>query len=234
MEALLRRPGARNDVRGGTALARPEGGADERMMAIVPRRFDEHPTQMGVARFGDAALRAFRRRSSAPTAPGRRRPCARRRGKATGSPSSAAMVNAVRSSMPRKQRSRCDAGCSGASVEQGAQVLFDSRESGDGFIDRAQIGPMRLIEGRERPRLRPQPGVVALGPGLLGRGEAAAVAEQEFGEPMARAEQIGADVLATPQQSRGRLLPARSECGWRSARRRGRAPRAGRHRDGPS
>ena len=44
---------------------------------------------------------------------------------------------------------------------------------------------------------------MAHGPRLLGRREAPAVAEEEFGEPMARAEQIGADVLATAQQVAG-------------------------------
>ena len=59
---------------------------------------------------------------------------------------------------------------------------------------------MRLLEGRQRPGLRAQPRVVALGPRLLRRGEAPAMAKEEFREAMPRAEQVGADVFATPQQ----------------------------------
>ena len=60
MESLLRGPGAGDHVLRGAPLTRPEGGADEWMMAIVPGRFDQHAAQMGIARFGDAALRALR------------------------------------------------------------------------------------------------------------------------------------------------------------------------------
>ena len=110
-------------------------------------------------------------------------------------------------------------------VEQGAQILLDGRAGGPGFVDGAEIGPMRLVEGGQRPRLGAEPGVVALGPGLLGAGEAAAVAEQEFGEPMTRAEQIGADVFATPQQiARGFFLLGRNVDG-------GQRPRAVEHRE---
>jgi len=44
------------------------------------------------------------------------------------------------------------------------------------------------------------------GPGLFGRGKPAAVAEEEFRETMPRAEEIGADVFATPQQVAGGLF----------------------------
>jgi hypothetical protein len=52
-------------------------------------------------------------------------------------------------------------------IEQGTEIRFDVTEAGDHFIDRAPIGPMRLIEGGQRPRLRAEPGVVALGPAFL-------------------------------------------------------------------
>jgi hypothetical protein len=65
---------------------------------------------------------------------------------------------------------------------------------------------MGLLERRERPELRAQPRVVARRPRLLRAGEAAAVAEQEFREPMARAEQIRADVLAAPKEVSGGFL----------------------------
>ena len=59
---------------------------------------------------------------------------------------------------------------------------------------------MRLVERRQRPVLRLQPLAVPLGPRLLRAGEAAAVPQQEFGQPMARAQEIRADVFATAQE----------------------------------
>ena len=51
---------------------------------------------------------------------------------------------------------------------------------------------------------------MALGPRLLGGGEATAVAEQEFGEAVPGTQEIGADVLTTPQQiARGFFLLGR-------------------------
>ena len=48
---------------------------------------------------------------------------------------------------------------------------------------------------------------MAFGPRLLGRGEATAVAEEEFRESVTRAEEIGADVFATAQEiARGLFL----------------------------
>jgi len=46
-------------------------------------------------------------------------------------------------------------------IEQGPQVLLDGPQAGDRFLDRAQVGAMRVIERGERPRLRPQPDLVA-------------------------------------------------------------------------
>src|SRR5205807_2515206 len=59
MQPLLRPPRAGNHVHGRSALARAQRGTDERMMTIVPGRFDEDATQMAVTGFGDAALGAF-------------------------------------------------------------------------------------------------------------------------------------------------------------------------------
>ena len=48
---------------------------------------------------------------------------------------------------------------------------------------------------------------MAFGPGLLGGGETAAVAEEKFGETMPGAQEIGADVFATAQEiARGFFL----------------------------
>jgi hypothetical protein len=85
-------------------------------------------------------------------------------------------------------------------VEQAAQVLLDGLQARDGFVDGPQIRAMRLLERRQWPQLRAKPRVVPLGPGLLRRGEAAPVAEQEFREPMPSAQEIGADILPAPEQ----------------------------------
>jgi len=51
---------------------------------------------------------------------------------------------------------------------------------GEDFIDRPHVGAMGLISGGQRPRLGPQPRVVACGPRLFRRGEPAAMAQEEF------------------------------------------------------
>lgn len=77
---------------------------------------------------------------------------------------------------------------------------------------------MRLVERGERPGLTSQPGLVALRPGFLGGGKAAAVAQEKFGEAVAGAEEIGADVFATPQQiARGFFLVGRNVNGGQRA-----------------
>ena len=58
----------------GRRPARGASAPDEGTMPIVPRGFDQHAPEMGVAGLGDRAARAFRRRWSAPRARGRRRP----------------------------------------------------------------------------------------------------------------------------------------------------------------
>jgi hypothetical protein len=65
---------------------------------------------------------------------------------------------------------------------------------------------MRLVEGGDRPRLRPQPDVVTLGPGLLGGGEAATVPQEEFRQPMSGPKQVGTDVFAAAQQIASRFF----------------------------
>ena len=56
--------------------------------------------------------------------------------------------------MPRKQRRRSDARAQRLERQQRPQLLFDRAQSRHGFVDRAQIGPVRLIERRQRPGLR--------------------------------------------------------------------------------
>ena len=124
-------------------------------------------------------------------------------GKRRASPSSAAIVSAVRSSMPRKQRRRSTRARSGSIVSRSRNSVSTALEPGDAFVDGADVGAMRLLERGERPALGLQPVGMAFRPRLLGRGEAAAVAEQEFREAVPRAEEIGADVFATPQQIAG-------------------------------
>jgi len=62
---------------------------------------------------------------------------------------------------------------------------------------------MGVLEGGDGPGLRPEPHGVALGPGLLGRGEATPVAEEEFREAMPGTQHVGADIFAAPQQIAG-------------------------------
>lgn len=59
MQALLRRPRPGNDLRRCATLPRAQRGADKRSMPIVPRGFDEYPSEVGIARFGDGAARPF-------------------------------------------------------------------------------------------------------------------------------------------------------------------------------
>jgi hypothetical protein len=82
--------------------------------------------------------------------------------------------------------------------QQVAEFGVNGAQSGDGFVDRADVGAMRLLERRKRPALRLEPLGMRFGPGLFGAGEAAAVAQQEVREAMASAEHIGADVFPTP------------------------------------
>jgi hypothetical protein len=139
MQPLLRCPGAGNHVRGGAALARPQRGADERMMAIVPGRFDEHAAQVGVAGFRDAPLRAFRTARVLGGHQAGERHGARGRGKATrvaefrGDRERGEIIDAAEAAQP------LDARPQGLELEEGPQIRFDVPEAGARFIDRAQI-----------------------------------------------------------------------------------------------
>ena len=214
------------------ALARAEGGADERMMAIVPRGFDEHAPQMGVAGFGDPACGRLRPAGMLRRDQADERHRARRRGKAARVAEFGGDRQAVRSSMPRKQRSRWTTRArSGSSVEQRAQVLFDGARAARRLHRRRADRPdASESSAGQRPRLRAQPGVVPLRPRLLRGREAPAMAEEEFREPMPRAEQIGADIFAAAQQIAGGFFLLGGNVDRRSARRRGTARRAGRRR----
>jgi hypothetical protein len=184
MESVLRRPRAGNHIRRRTALAGAQRGADEGMVAIVPGRFDEHPAEMRVAGFGDATLRAFR---PARVLRGDEADESHRRGgggKATRvaqlrrDREGGEVVDAAEAPEPR------DPWTQRLKIEQRTEIRFDVTEAGNHFIDRAQIGPMCLIEGGQRPRLRAEPDVVALRPGLLGRREPTAMAEEELRKAM--------------------------------------------------
>jgi hypothetical protein len=66
---------------------------------------------------------------------------------------------------------------------------------------------MRLLERGQGPALDLQPFGMPFGPGLFRGGEAATMAQEEFRESMPRTQEVGADVLATPQQiARGFFL----------------------------
>ena len=200
MEALLRGPRPRNDVRGGAALAGPERGADEWVMPIVPGGFDEDSAQVSVAGLGDAALGAFRATRMFGRNEADKRHGARRGGEATrvaelrGNRERGEVVDAA------KAAEALHPGAERLEIEEGLQLGLDVAESAQHLIDRSQVRPVRLIERGERPRLGAEPGIVALGPRLLRGGEPTAVPEQEFGEPMPSAEKIGADVFAAPEQ----------------------------------
>ena len=177
---MLRGPRLGDDGVGGAALPLPQDVADEGMMAVMPRGFDEDAPQVRIAGFGDGAaglLGATRMLRGDEADEGHR---TRRGGKSArvaelgGDGQRGEIVDAAEAAQP------LDARAERLQVEQAAQVLLDGAETRDGFLDGAQIRAMRLIESGQRPGLRPQPRLVTFGPGLLGGGEAAAVAEQEF------------------------------------------------------
>ena len=57
VQSPLREPGVIDDGGWRAALAMSQGVPDERVMPIVPGRFDEHAPQMRVAGLGDRAVR---------------------------------------------------------------------------------------------------------------------------------------------------------------------------------
>jgi hypothetical protein len=59
IQALLRGPRLRDDGRRRAVLPAPQRAPDERSMAIVPGRFDQHAPQMSIPGFGDRAAGLF-------------------------------------------------------------------------------------------------------------------------------------------------------------------------------
>jgi hypothetical protein len=115
------------------------------------------------------------------------------------SPSSAAMVRAVRSSIPAETPEVFDAGPERLERQQVAEIVFDGAEASHGLVHRAKIGAVRLIERRQRPDLCAEPRVVPVRPGFFRRREPAAMPKQEFRQPMPGPQQISANIFAAPQ-----------------------------------
>ena len=191
---------------------------------------------MRIAGFRDARRAPVSCRWSAPTGPGRQTPSrAAPRESAAASPSSAAMVSAVRSSMPRKQRRRSTRARSGSRSSRSRSSVFDRLQPRDGFVDRPHVRAMGLLERGDRPASAPAASASwRFVHAFFVAGEAPAVPQEKLREPMPRAQQIGADVLATAQEiARRFFLLGRNVNGGERARR-DTAPRAGRHRAGRS
>ncbi len=137
-------------------------------------------------------------------------------GKRRASPSSAAIVSAVRSSMPREQRSRSTREHNGSIV---AGLVTPHPRPAPGRSLPRRPGHRRGASARVRqwPALCLEPRRVALRPGLLGGGKATPVAEQEFRETMPRPQQIRA--MSSRHRNRSRAASsARSGYGWPSGR----------------
>ena len=79
--------------------------------------------------------------------------------------------------------------------QQCPQILFDAAQSSDGLIDGAQVGAMRLVEGRDWPGLLAQPAVMAL---LRPSRSGSPTMPEQHREPVARTQEIRVHVLATP------------------------------------
>jgi len=203
-EALLGLPGDGDRRLGRALLATPEVVSDKGMVAIVPGGLDEDAPHVGVA--GDAAPRLFGAAGMLRGDQPDKGHQARGRGKAAGvaqfcsDRQGGQVIDATKTSQsvrPGSQR---------LELAQVAQLVLDGAEAGDGFIHRAEIRAVGLLERRQRPDLGPQPSVVALRP-RPGRGKAAPVAEQKLRQAVASAEQIGADVFATAKEvARGFFL----------------------------
>ena len=203
-------PGAINRVGGCPALPLPERLADKRVVAIVPGGLDEHAPQMAVAGFGDRAARLFGAARVFGWDQAGKRHHARRRRKAArvaqfgGDGQRGEVVDAAEAAQafhtPAQRLQR----------EELTQVRVDGLEARKRIVDGTDIGAMRLRQCRQRPRLGVQPRMVARVPRALGLGKPATVAEQEFREPMPRAEQIGLNVFTTAQEiARGLVLLGR-------------------------
>ena len=175
-------------------------------MAILPGGFHEHPAQMRVAGLGDGATCLFRSAGVLGGNQAGEGHQARRRRKATriaqfsGDGQGGEIVD------PAEAAQALHAGTQRLDGEEIAQLEVDRLEAGDRFIDGADVGAMGLLQRRQWPLLRLQPGGVPFGPRAFGSGEAAAVAQEEVREAVPRAEEIGTDVFATAQEIASGLL----------------------------
>ena len=199
MQALLGRPrcamtaGGAPRCRGGTRR-RPRDDADS------ATRLRQHPPQVRIAGLGDRATRPLRaarmlRRNQAHKGHG-----TRGRGEAPGIAESAAMVSAVRSSMPRKHRSRWTPGRNGSSSSRARNS--SSTVGAAPWLRRPPADTRDAsARGRERPRCARSHVSWGFDQGFL-----VAVNRRpwrkEFREPMPGAQQIGADVFAATDRSR--------------------------------
>ena len=114
--------------------------------------------------------------------------------------------------MPRKQRRRATRSRKRLERQQRAQIRVRRRAAARRLRRRpARYARCVCSSAGSGHRLRLEPRGMAFRPGLLGRREAAAVAQEKLREPMARAEEIGADIFATPEQiARGFFLLGRN------------------------
>ena len=159
MQPLLRRPGVRDDRRWRFPLARPQGVAHERMVAVVPRGFDQDAPEVGVAGLRDCAAVRVSSRWSAPRESARQRPSDSARGELRwriaalgGNRQGGQVIH------PTKASETLDArGAAAPDSSTAREASSSTREPRHGFVDRAQIGPMRLRRAPERPRLRAEP-----------------------------------------------------------------------------
>jgi hypothetical protein len=203
MQPMRRGPGLGDDRRRRTVLALAQRLADKGVVPIVPGGFDEHAADVGVAGFGDGALRAFgparvlgRDQADKGHRAGRRRKPTRV-AELGGNRQRREVVDAAEAAEALHARpARLE-------VEQGGEILFDRAQAGERFVDGAEVGAMGLLQRGDRPRLAAEPEMVPLRPGLLGRGEPSAVAKEDFRQTMTRPQQVGADVLAAPQEIAG-------------------------------
>ena len=141
-------------------VTRAERGADKRVMSIVPGGFDEHAAQMAVAGLGDRSLRAFGAAGVLRGDKADKSHDARRGGKAPRVAELGGDGECRQIVDPAEAAQSLDAWAQRLEIEQGPQVLFNGAEPRDRFVDGAQVGVMRVIERRERPGLRAQPGIV--------------------------------------------------------------------------
>ena len=122
--------------------------------------------------------------------------------KRRGSPSSAAMVNAVRSSMPRKQRRRSHAWRS-ARARQARRSVSTRGQPGARLVHGARVRRWVCCSAGSGHVCARSHASWRLDPRLLGPGEATAVPEEKLREAVARPQEIGPDILAAPQQVAG-------------------------------